>query len=82
MKRWGEDNIAEERRSAHQSASLRAKEHVQGLLRRLRYTNFVNLGHSPEEAAKRVGVRIPPGENLRPDQVMRLVEKGKSPTRL
>jgi hypothetical protein len=54
----------------------KAKVRVTGFVRRRKYDILTKQGLAPEEAARRLGVKIPHGITLKPDELLRKIERG------
>ncbi|MFC1600522.1 hypothetical protein ACFL25_00395 [Patescibacteria group bacterium] len=59
------------------SADKRANQRVKSFMRKIHFENYVRAGMSITDAARRVGVRIPPGRRLKEEDVSKILEKGK-----
>ena len=55
----------------------KAKVRVTGFVRRRKYDILRKQGLPPEEAARRLGVKIPYGITLRPDELLKKIERGR-----
>lgn len=58
-------------------ARLKARLRVAGFLRRRKYEILVKHGVPPEEAARRLGIKMPYGVRVREEEVLKKVEKGR-----
>jgi len=56
---------------------LRAKREVGSFVKKMHFENYVRSGMTPTQAAGRVGIRIPPGRELRIQDVLNFLETGK-----
>lgn len=77
-----QESIKTPQRESTQTFRQTAKRDVAGFVRRMKYENYVRSGIRPEEAALRVGVRLPPGVNLNSTEILRIIERGIPPKRL
>lgn len=59
------------------SSKQKAKFRVTGFVRRRKYDILTKQGLPPEEAARRLGVKIPYGITLKPDELLRKIERGR-----
>lgn len=55
---------------------LRAKREVGSFVKKMHFESYVRSGMSPTQAAGRVGIRVPPGRELRIQDVLNFFEKG------
>ena len=58
-------------------AKQRSKVRVTGFVRRRKYDILTKQGLPPEEAARRLGVKIPHGITLRRDELLKKIERGR-----
>lgn len=70
---WREKFKKEEGLSSKQKSRIR----VTGFVRRRKYDILKKQGLAPEEAARRLGVKIPRGITLKPDELLRKIERGR-----
>lgn len=58
-------------------ARERAKQRVKSFVRKMQFESYVRSGLSPSDAAVRVGIKIRPGSELKAQEVLKIIEKGK-----
>ena len=54
----------------------RARTQVNAFVKRLEFDGYVKQGLPPEEAARRIGVKLPPGKPLSIMEILRIIQRG------
>lgn len=58
------------------SSRERARLEVRAFIKRMEYDNYIKQGLPPEEAARRIGVKVPAGQRLDPIDILRIIQRG------
>jgi hypothetical protein len=55
-------------------ARKRAKKKVDSFVKRMKFNNMLRTGMSVEQAARRVGIRVPLGRRVKPEEILKKLQ--------